>query len=460
MPATRRSSASRRAMFVFWLVAVMTQLSFNHVSNMIFGTGWFVTLGLALCSMFLILAVRIPFRRSLGLPGYLIVTALIFYVVIGGGVALVTDPEWHMESYRLSFRVGLAVSLIVASALGASAVLRQSGIEYLLIGILAIKAAVCILILATPTLVENLYHLAPHYRRIVESRFIGPFYGPNYAGMAACQAVVLSLFMSSGRYRVVACLVAVLGSAAAIMTFSKTAIVTLILILLFFLWSSTTDTHAGRRPRVAVWLTFVFIGGALVLAIANTEHLPLTEMQSMRLEWMAALGEWTTAASGSMGSDQRFEVWPLGMSLIAESPLWGHGLLQFHHLEGAPLCVGGTEFHKVVCGVHNSFLLLWGEAGIIPADLFLLFIGSLLGAYLRTPRSMAMNVVTGWTIVLVLESMAADGVPFYPWNAFIIGVMCAMTVHVAREARRRKAARAPEARPASGRSTSYGATPS
>ena len=454
LPA-RRSSASRPAMFVFWLVAVMTQLSFNHVSNLIVGTGWFVTLGLALCSMFLVLAVRIPLRRALGLPGYLIAAALIFYVVIGGGVALVTDAGWHMGSYRLSFHVGLAVSLIVASALGASAVLRQSGIECLLIGILVIKAIVCILILTTPVLVENLYHLVPHYQRVVENRFIGPFYGPNYAGIAACQAVVLSLFMSSGRHRIVACLIAILGSAAAIMTFSRAAFLALILVFLFFFLSSTTDTSAGRRSHAAVWLTCVFIICALVLALANAEHLPLKSLQSARvnsIEWIVKYG--------STMHDDRFVIWPLGLSVIAESPLWGHGLLQFHYLEGAPLCMGGTDSYVIVCGVHNSFLLLWGEAGIIPAELFLLFIGSLLWAYLRMPRSLATNVVTGWTIVLATDSMFTDDVPWFHWNAFIIGVMCAMTAHVAREAHRRRAARAPEARPASTRSTSYGATPS
>ena len=451
LPA-RRSSASRPALFVFWLVAVTVQLNFNHASNMIIGTGWFVTLGLALCSMFLVLAVRIPFRRALGLPGYLIAAALIFYVVIGGGVALVTDAGWGMESYRRSFHVVLGVSLIVASALGASAVLRRSGIEYLLIGILVIKAAVCILILATPILAENLYHATSHYRPVIENRFMGTYYGPSYAGIAACQAVVLSLFMSSGRHRVFACLVAILGGLAAFMTFSKTAIFVLIVILLFFLRASMTDTHAGRRPRAAVRLMCVFMGGALILAIASAEHLPLSRMQFERLEWIATLGD--------SRLEKRFGIWTLGISTIAESPFWGHGLLRFHHLEGAPPCDGGTAGHMITCGVHNSYLLLWGEAGIIPLGLFLFFMGSLLRTYMRMPRSMATDIVTGWTIVLALGCMAEDGVPFHAWNAFLIGLMCAMTVHVAREARgRRAAARAPEVRPASARTTSYGATP-
>lgn len=446
MPSVRRSSMSRPATFVFWLLAVSTQLSFNHVSNMIFGAGWFVTLGLALCSMFLVLAVRTPIRRSLGLPGCLIAAALISYVAIGSGVAVVIDTEWRVEIYRYSFKVGVAVILIVASALGASAVLRQSGIEYLLIRILVIKAVVCVLILATPVLVENLYNLPPHYRHLAQNRFIGPFYGPGFAGIAACQAVVLSLFMLYGRHWGFACLVAILGSAAAVMSFSKTAILALVTVSIFFLWSSRKNVLSGRLLQAASWLTGVFIVGGLVLVIAGAEYLPITYKQFFRLEWIATFG--------SVEMDPRFELWPLGLSIIAESPLSGHGLLRFHHLEGGLACRGGTHGYIVLCGVHNTYLLLWGEAGIVPATLFLLFVGSLLLTYPRMPKSMATDVVTGWTIILAMDFMSYDHGPLLHWNAFLIGLMCAMTAHVAREARRPGAARAPETRPASVRTTS------
>ena len=193
MPLERWSFQSRLVMSVFWLVAIATQINFNHVSNMIVGTGWFVTLGLALCGAFLVLAVRVPFRRALGPPGYLVAAALTSYVVIGSAVMLVTDAAWHLNDYRLPLHAGLAVLMIVASALGASVVMRRIGIERLLARVLVIKAVVCILILVSPWLLKSYQSLPEYYLSIAEERFLGTFSSPNIAGVAACQAVVLAL---------------------------------------------------------------------------------------------------------------------------------------------------------------------------------------------------------------------------------------------------------------------------
>ena len=83
MPISQQSShVIRIVISSFWILAIATQINLNHVSNMIVGTGWFITLGLALCSIFIILSVRVPFHQALGVPGYLIIFALVFYPTI------------------------------------------------------------------------------------------------------------------------------------------------------------------------------------------------------------------------------------------------------------------------------------------------------------------------------------------------------------------------------------------
>ena len=431
MLTDRPSSKHHFAIFMFWLVAIATQININHVSNMVVGTGWFVNLGLVLCSIFLVLSVRTPLRRTLGLPGYLIVAALVSYLVIGGGMILVTNSEWRMENHRLPLAVCFAIFVIVASALGASAVLRRFGIEYLLARILVIKAIVCILILANPLMVEYLYHAIPEYYRGVSStRFSGPFYGPNHAGPAACQAVALSLSLLSSRHRGFAFLVAILGSAAVILTFSRAAILILVLVFLFFLWSRIPSRYTQLRTSAALWLVSIVVIGSVVLILINLKHLPFEDAQISRLEWIV-----NPTKSGPYAS--RFYIWPLSVSYIAESPVLGHGLSQFHHVEGAPVCHGGPTNDHIPCGTHSTYLLLLGEAGIIPLIFFVLFIGSLFRAYLTLPKSMAIATVTGWTIILAMESMFSDDVPFHPWNAFIIGLSCALVMHVIRGSRER-----------------------
>ena len=453
LPA-RRSSAFSPATFVFWLVAIVTLINLNHISNMIVGKGWFVTIGVALCCMFLILAVRLPYRQTLGLPGYLIVAALTFYVVIGAGVMLVTDTGWRTEDYRLPLRVVLGILMIVASASGAGVVLRRIGAEELLARILVIKAIVCILILATPLLVEHIYHSLPeHYRSTSVTRYMGTFKGPNFAGIAACQTVVLSLSLLNGRYRRFAWWAVILGGVATVMTYSKAAILALMLIIVFFLWSSMSDMYSRRRSATT-WLALIVLAGGFGLMATNPGLLPLETAQLERIEWVEAFVTFESK------SDPRFEIWSVAISLIAESPLFGHGLLQFHSIENASYSCNTDTMAEVACSAHNSYLMLWGEAGIVPLALFLLFVGALLRMRLVLPKSIAIDTVTGWTLVLALECMSTDNVPFLSWNAFIIGLNCALVAHVIRELRVRKANRAPEALPASVRTASYGATPS
>lgn len=440
MPIDRPSSKYRFAILTFWLTAVAIQLNFNHVSSMIIGTGWFFTLGVALCSIFLILVVRIPLRRILGLPGYLVVAALASYLVVGGGVISITDSEWRMENHRLPLVVCLAIFVIVASALGASVVLRRFGVEYLLARILAIKAVVCISILATPLLVEYAYHALPeYYQGVSRTRFSGVFHGPNFAGAAACQAVALSLSLLSGRRSGFLYLVAILGSVAVVLTFSRAAILTLVLVLLFFLWSSMPNRHTRTRPYSAVWMVSILVIGILALALINLEHLPLEKDQLDRLKWIMNRGV-------SDISNDRFTLWHLGISRIAESPLFGYGLSQFHSLPNAPVCYGGPIIEVIECGIHNTYLLIWGEAGIIPLMLFLLFISSLLRACLTLPKSAATTTAAAWTIILAVECMATDGTPFFAWNAFTIGLICALVTHVVRGSRERRTEEVPGAR--------------
>lgn len=439
-PPNRRSSVSRPARFAFWLLAVATLTNWNHLANMTVGRGTYVNLGLALCCAFLFLVVRLPLRRVLGIPGFLIVAALISYLVIGMSVALLTDFAWYSLNPTLPLHVGLAVLIIVATALGASALLRWIGVERLLKGVLAILAVTCILILATPLLLKYLYSPPMHFWDVLHTastRFIGTYTTPIIAGMVACYAAGLGLlFLYSSRYRTFAGLVVILSSAACLLTFSRMVFLTYALLLLLFLWFSTFNRYR-KRTFLGVTLAIAFVA-VFFLSISNMgRFLALDHGQFHRLRWMNTL---------DFGDPNilRWELWSLGWSHITESPLFGHGLTRFHQLEGAR----GCRAMKITCGVHNTYLLLWGEAGLIPVSLFLLFISSLLWKRLTLPRSLAMDAVGVLTLVFAMTSMTNDGTLYFFWHAFILGLSCAMAAHATRESRGWRSGQTLETRPA------------
>lgn len=426
----RRASTSRLVQFGFWTLGAGTLINFNHFSNMTVGTGWPITLGMAFCCAFLCLTIRTPLRQNLGSPGFLLVATLTSYLFIGLGGALISNPEGYLEDITLPFRVGLALAIGVATILGASVELRRLGVEYMLKKILIILTVTCVFILVTPFLSEYVYTIPSHMsdvRAITRNRFIGTYADPTLAGGMACYTVGLALvFLDGNRYRKFATLALILGSVAAIVTFSRAAILTLGGLLLFFGISSVSSSRS-RREAVNKVFTIALVGGACVLFILTAESFFFEEDPNVfsRLLWIRTFG---VDFEGRIST--RFTLWSLGWSKVMESPLFGHGLWQIHYLEDGLRCR-----MNVLCGAHNSFLVLWGEAGIIPFLLFVLFIGSLLWKALMLPRSIATNACAVLTFVFIVASLRTDGVMYFPWQAFILGLSCTLAAYATRESR-------------------------
>ena len=428
-------------MLVFWLVAIATQINLNHFFNMVVGSGWFVSLGLAICSIYLFLAVRIPFRLALGGPGYLVVASLISYLIIGLSVIFLTGAARYVPGgdYTLPFRVCLSVMVTVASGFGAWLVLQRIGVERLLARVLFIQAIACILILMTPWLIDHVYYsLSEGYQYLGGYRFMGSFKGSSAAGVMACYTVALALSLSADRYRMFAWGVVILGSVAAVVTFSRASVVTLALLYFFFLWSSVS-IHRLRPTSAGVWILVICIVVFFVLVVVNAEYLSLSDSQVKRLQWFITL-----ESPGQM--NQRDVTWFLSISYIAESPIFGHGLSQFHQLENGPICHTYEANLPIECGSHNAYLMLWGEAGILPAALYLLFIGSLFWVRLVLPKSIITDTVASWGIVLAVAGIFADEVPYSVWNNFIMGLSCALVAKAFRESRKHGARQALETR--------------
>lgn len=437
------------------MAALLALPGLNQMSILAGGRGWPFTLALALCCAFLCLTVRVPARRALGAPGFLIVATLVSYLIIGIIVLLLADEGLRSSNYTMPLRVGLAILLIVATAIGASAMLQRIEVESLLRGVLVVLAAACIIILLTPWLQR--YYIISNSRlptiwaSTLEGRFTGSFVNPNYASAIASYAVAISLsLLYGGRYRTLAGPVALLGSVAAFLTFSRTGIVALALVFIFFLGLSMS--HFLFRKVFSGWVlaAIVLIAGAFVLAIANLDYLSEHFIFDTGRRKRVNLGDSVVDFYG-----QRLALWSNGLSQIAESPLFGHGITLFHSLKNADGCKMSEA-----CGVHNAYLMLWGEAGILPPTLLLLFIGSLLWRWWMLPRSVAANAGASCVLVIATWCLTQDDTPYYIGSGFMIGLVCAVMAHAARESRGPRPARTLQPSSASIRTEAGGITPS
>ena len=142
------------------------------------------------------------------MPGLLLLAAIASYLGISTVVSLATDAELLTRDLA---RQGFFLLVTVAALLGGRWMLERIGAEALLKGLLAILAAGCVVILASPFLRE--IGVLPEYR--LPYRLTGAFTDPNDAGFIACMTVALALaFQANGRQRSLGCLALFLGCAA------------------------------------------------------------------------------------------------------------------------------------------------------------------------------------------------------------------------------------------------------
>ena len=127
---------------------------------------------------------------------------------------------------------------------------------------------------------------------------------------------------------------------------------------------------------------------------------------------------------------RRTLLWEMGFDKALEAPITGHGLYQLHSMEGAPLGNQGKP-----TGVHNVYLMLVGEAGIIPLALYLLSLFFLLRLYWTEPKSLGRDSVVGWVIVMVLFGLSFHHLLAIGSYNFLIGLACATAAFLVQEQR-------------------------
>ena len=127
---------------------------------------------------------------------------------------------------------------------------------------------------------------------------------------------------------------------------------------------------------------------------------------------------------------RRMLLWEMGFDKVLESPIAGHGLYQLHYMEGAPIGNQGTP-----TGVHNVYLMLSGESGMIPLALYLLSLFFLMRLFWTVPKSLGRDLVVGWVIVMALYGLTQHHLLTMGAYNFVIGLACATSAFLVQKQR-------------------------
>lgn len=292
----------------------------------------------------------------LPLPGVLLIATLVTYLLFAMTIGVLFDGGTGMTQDLIAYGLSILVLwAVMAYVTRAQRKARMNQVLRLVRNLSVLSAAS---VVASPFL----YGIFQSVPLSAESRFGGFFGNPNEAGVIACAAVAMTLSepFRSRRLQVTAL---VIGSIAAVLTFSKTAWLVLpTLLALHLMRRSRRNPFLLLAILAAIPLLFFFDIAVILTWFLNNPFFELNLAQTRRIEGLV-LFLTATDETGSALSSRDF-LWQFGFEQIMQSPLLGSGLGSFHHMKG------GLEENEVWQGVHNTYLMVWGEAGLLAFALF------------------------------------------------------------------------------------------
>lgn len=205
----------------------------------------------------------------------------------------------------------------------------------------------------------------------VGTRSLGIFGNPNTTGAQACFTLSIGLglyIINKIRFLVIvpAVLISVAG---AVLSFSKSSIINATLVLIFFVVSTflfsfkRTNWNALRRRFILI-ATFVVLFFVFILPTAQKMYENFSSGQIKRIDNLKALvlkGEFNTQTTS-----ERSEILPEVLIYLKSNPFFGYGTHTFTY--------GGNFSTNRQIGVHNLYMKIFLEGGLIPFVLFMFFL--------------------------------------------------------------------------------------
>ncbi len=187
-------------------------------------------------------------------------------------------------------------------------------------------------------------------------RYSGFYFDPNNAGFVCLIGYCLGFAIPNKSLKLGGQFLLTLGG---ILTFSRTFLLLWILISLISVFASRKNT-----------LNFGIGLGVIAILLTVASYVTLNTVRLKAYESLLS-SDTDTLLSVQQREGTRADIWSEYYDMIAEKPLFGNGFSTLH----------GDGADKQ--GVHNSYLMVLGEAGILP---FLIIIGIYLSMLIRSFR--------------------------------------------------------------------------
>jgi O-antigen ligase len=376
-------------------------LNLNGVLVMLTGTEAFLSPILGVVASWLLL--RYFSYEACGGAVYVLFVMAILTYLSSASLFGMASGEFDSEHFRKYSNTLLFVSGLYFWLTG----LSEERLDFALRRLKGIFILACIFTLLSQEIDPYFHHFEG-----ARDRAHGLFGNPDEASCVALYCIIL-IFVYPAKRPLVTTGQFVVAIAALAFTFSKTGI--LILLILYALYA------ASRRPPPLLQLALVALFGlTFTLASAlgirpNFDFLALTRDQERRVLDLFSLFQGNFNDETTTG---RTAVWHLGIARIWESLPWGNGLGRFHALEG-----GWRGLDNKWLGIHDTYLMILGEAGLGPFVIFIAFLATMTA---RAVRSTHAPLATGLLLVTLGDMLGSENVLGLRASNVVLAVLIAI----------------------------------
>lgn len=198
-------------------------------------------------------------------------------------------------------------------------------------------------------------------------RSAGLFASPNLAGMHANFALAFVLFfiVQSKRFSLLFLLFVPIVLYACFLTFSKaTLLISGLMIVMFFVYHSAIILKMRRARRRRFGMAIIVIVLGVIVFLPQIQELT-SGLKIQQLNRLQQVGQILQGNVDSATTTDRSKYWREAVELISKHPLQGWGISGLHNLPEGRL------------GSHNTYLMVWGEAGVFPFIAMLVYVFSM-----------------------------------------------------------------------------------
>lgn len=394
-------------------------LNLNGVGVMVIGINQIYS-PILLLACFILIGKGMFQHASLSNELLLYIFSVFIYLIVGGFVGLLAN-EFYMEQGQIPvlFLRYIAALIVVIAAYYSVIFTSAMNIEPMkILLILCITASFFIpfgeyLNISGKIIVDN-------------QRGSGLFGNPNEAGIIT--AVGFSLVLNIIQKRWLKIILLCFFILMALLTFSKTSLI--MLVLVYFLNLLIKGNYSMAVARIIISLTVVYV----LLSFFKLDIINQFESnQAKRVE--QTLDIILLTPSDDILESSRGYLWRQGKDKIAKKPILGNGLGSLHSMQGASISVN----NKVSQGVHNTYLLKIGEAGIIGLAVFVGFI-VITGyrSFSLSKNNIAARFCFLYLIIFSIDCISSHNVELLRFHNYLLGFSLAMLAIAKQDIRRER----------------------